>query len=131
METELTNQIAYAAMFSYAMQKFKLAAWFPWIKKNNALINRIISVSMALITAAGFTWTYHGNFISGGTFIIGIPTAEQLHQFIIHFASSMALQETIYRSGTINIQIPKEVPEPIPAKVVSMGEDKHDYSNSK
>lgn len=119
-ESELSHQIAYAATFCYIMQKLKLSKWFSWVKKNNALVNRLISVLIALITAAGFTWTYHGTFISGGILTIGIPSAEQLHQFLIHFASSMTLQESIYRSAAIHIQIPEEEPKPIPAIVVGL-----------
>lgn len=119
-ESEFTHQIAYAATFSYLLQKLKIAKWFPWVRQNNALVNRIISISIALGTAAGFTWTYHGTFINGGTLIIGIPSWEQLHQFIIHFASSMTYQEIVYRNATIHIKIPEDPPEPIPAVVVGV-----------
>lgn len=124
METELSHQIAYAATFCYVMQRLKLASWFTWIRKNNALVNRIVSISVAFITAAGFTWTYHGTFIAGGILTIGIPSAAQLHEFLIHFASSMTLQESIYRSAAIHIQIPEEAPIPVPAIIVGVDEYK-------
>jgi hypothetical protein len=55
---EFSSQLALAAVSSMILQWVKNSAWFPWINKNTAGLNRAVAIVISGIGAAGIHMHY-------------------------------------------------------------------------
>lgn len=93
----LQTQAALAMVASAIIEQLKKRNWAPWFSADSDTLNRVVSASIALVTAAGFTWDYSGSLASGGVFTLQIPPFAELLRFASVAITSYGGQEFWYR----------------------------------
>jgi hypothetical protein len=113
-ETALGHQIGIAAGVVWLLEFLKRSNWFPWLNQNSALVNRIVSIAVALIAAIGVTMNITGNLQLGGSITIAFPSLSAMLDAGSHFLAQLALQEGFYQQ-IVKRSSPSSVPE-VPPK---------------
>src|SRR5215468_9891679 len=96
-DTAFGHQTGFAFVTVYLINILKDSKWFPWLNTEADKINRMVSVVVALLTAAGVKIAMDGNIWSGGVLTIHFPSAWDLVDTLMHFATQFGLQEMIYQ----------------------------------
>lgn len=98
----VVTQFTSAAIFVWAMQKLKMAPWFPWLKQTGQLwIKRAASIAAAIGTHTGIShvWSSGTSAMPGSHILtITIPAASVIAVTVWHWLGQYTIQETIYQS---------------------------------
>ena len=96
-ETALGHQIGIAAGVVWLLEWLKRSNWFPWLNQNSVLVNRVVSIVVALIAAIGVTMSITGNLQLGGSLTITFPSLPTMLDAGSHFLTQLVLQEGLYQ----------------------------------
>jgi len=95
---EISSQVTAGAIVVWAIQQLKASNWCPWLKIDTDTLNRIVAVILAAATASGIIVTY-GWADSTFTFTAAGLTPLHIVQFLWQMATSVAIQELVYRTA--------------------------------
>jgi len=79
-----------------AMQWLKKASWFPLLKDGQRVLNRTVSVFVALGIQAGISYTYTSTANGGHSITLLLPSYYAMAVGLFHWASQYLYQETGY-----------------------------------
>ena len=97
-DTILANQIGVSALMVYALEAVKKAPWFPWITAHTDNLNRVIAFTVAFLTSIGFSINISGNWQTGGTLLVSLPSAGVLISVLMHSMTQAGIQEAFYQT---------------------------------
>lgn len=97
-DTVIGNQIGISVLVVHALELLKKTSWFPWIHDNSDRINRVVAIIVAFLTSVGFQFALKGDWQSGGTLIITIPSLGAVLSTIVHASMQAGVQEAYYKS---------------------------------
>jgi len=90
----VANIGGFAALVPLVVEAAKRSRRFPWLDQNSDTVNRTASVVLAIITANGISYAYHG--ATGDLLFQGL-TPENLAKILTAIATQFSLQEVMYR----------------------------------
>ena len=92
--TQLGDQVGTSMIVVWLIEQAKKAAWLPWITKHGGAVNRVLSVLLGSLAAAGIIWTFDPT--AGRLIIDGLTLANGASVLWI-ILKQIAFQEGIYR----------------------------------
>jgi hypothetical protein len=104
-QSELASQITTGAAVVWLIQYLKNANWFPWLRIDTDVLSRIVAVILAAASASGIIVAY-GWANSTLTFSASGLTPEHAFQFLWKIATSLTIQELVYRTAVKKKQEP-------------------------
>ena len=106
-QTELASQITTGAAVVWLIQYLKNANWFPWLRIDTDVLSRIVAVVLAAASASGILIVYGwAGETSTFTFSASGVTPAHVFQFIWSIATSLTIQELVYRTAVKKKQEP-------------------------
>jgi len=97
-DISLGHQAGISVATVFIIDWLKKSAWFPWINNNTETINKIVSLSVALFTAAGLKIVSHeGSISAGGIVTIAVPPISVVLDTILHAAGQFGGQEVLHK----------------------------------
>lgn len=118
----LATQFTSSAVVVYLMQKLKNAKWFPLVQDGRAILNRIVSIAAAFLTAVGISWSWTKDPATGlHTFAIANIGMWSMIYGVWHWLNQYALQETIYQATINKISVTTDSTGSVPARVAPSG----------
>ena len=107
MNETLPSQITAAAIVVWLIQYLKNSDRFPWLRVDTDLLSRIVSVILGAASASGVLIAYGwAPETSTFTFSASGLTIAHVVQFIWSVATSVTIQELVYRGAVKKKQIP-------------------------
>jgi hypothetical protein len=97
-DTAFAHQTGIAFATVYAIQLLKNSKWFPWLQAETDTVNRVVSLVVAFLTAAGIKFAMDGTFDHGWVFTIQVPSIGVVLDTLVHFTTQFGMQEVIYQS---------------------------------
>lgn len=104
---ELSSQITAASIVVWLIQYLKNNDRFPWLRVDTDILSRIVSVVLGAASASGIIIAY-GWVGETSTFSFSASglTLEHVVQFVWQVATSVTIQELVYRGAVKKKQIP-------------------------
>lgn len=107
MNESLPSQITAAAAVVWLIQYLKNSNRFPWLRVDTDVLSRIVSVILGAASASGIVMAYGwAEATSTFTFSAAGLTLEHGLQFIWKVATSVTIQELVYRTAVKKKQEP-------------------------
>lgn len=94
---EFQDQLALAALFTWVWQGAKSVPWISWVGEHAPNVSRAFSAAFAALVAAGFTWTFSGDVVNGGTLTIQVPTLATMMEAGRLFVTQFAMQHSLFK----------------------------------
>lgn len=89
-----SDQITSGLIIVWLMEKLKKASWLPWLSQHTDGLNRVMSVFMGSVAAAGIVWTYDP---TGGVLTVQGLTLVNGLTFLWIVAKQYVFQEAFYK----------------------------------
>lgn len=93
----LADQITAAGLTAWFIQKVKCWPQFRWVNEHSDQVNRLVSLTMALITTVGIHWAWEGSAEKGGILTLRLPPAQEFLSLAWRTGGSFIMQELVYR----------------------------------
>jgi hypothetical protein len=90
----LGDQIGMSLVVVWILEKLKKASWMPWLTQHTDVWNRVLSVFLGSIAAAGIVWSYDP---TGGVLTVKGLTLINGLTFLWIVAKQSIFQEAIYK----------------------------------
>lgn len=94
MGVSFGDQICTSMIVVWILQQLKKAAWLPWLTQHTDILNRLLSVLLGSIAAAGIVWTFDP---TAGTLVVHGLTLANGASFLWIVLKQVAFQEGVYK----------------------------------
>ena len=107
MTETLPSQVTAAAIVVWLIQYLKNSDRFPWLRVDTDILSRVVSVLLGTASASGILIAYGwSGETSTFTFSASGLTLEHVAKFVWQIATSVTIQELVYRGAVKKKQIP-------------------------
>ncbi len=98
-DTLFTNQVGVSVLVVYVLEWLKRTDKISWISENTDRLNRAVAIIVAFLTSIGFQFAMTGDWRSGGTITITVPSLTAVGSVLLHSLSQVGIQEGFYRAA--------------------------------